>query len=209
MVLRVIFARIMAQIIIEIIAQKISFAPLFSSAIITEITAEILWLTYKCDELSASSLTSEPNVDPRLSDLFTRSFQRATGVCHLPQLLAWIFKVCSRHVSLLAPSDSLTFQHAWQQTRQTGAEFIWISRYRPTNSCTSVIACCMLHNPAENHADKSFRKIYHVNHHSPHSASRATKNYFIDPPNNKSNASEVVRVVADLLGISAACAIFL
>ena len=37
--------------------------------------------------------------------------------------------------------------------RQTGAELIWISRYRSTNSCTSVIARCMTRNLDANRAD--------------------------------------------------------
>ena len=37
------------------------------------------------------------------------------------------------------PSDSLTFLRARQQTRQTGVELIWVSRYRSTNRCALML----------------------------------------------------------------------
>ena len=108
---------------------------------IAENFSEILWPTYKCDELSARPLTSSQT--STCSRVMYTCVHSRSGTCHFlhprPVTLVYI-PACGRRVALLQISASLTFQRTWQQTWKTGAELMCISRYRSTNRWASVIA---------------------------------------------------------------------
>ena len=120
--------------------------PPFRSQIIAEIIAEILWPTYKCDELSARPLTLSQvssggcvmYMHPDFSHLQVcattctqwHAYISVSGACHflhpvtslhfsvrhacVTSCIQWLayISVCGMRVSLLASSDSLTFQCA-------------------------------------------------------------------------------------------------
>ena len=110
-----------------------------------------------------SPTNSRSSVNRQLSHAQACSFQRAMGMpVPSPSRYRVYISVCDKHVPLLPSRNSLTLLH---QTRQTGAELIWINRYRPTNHCTSVIARCILGSMDESRADNLrdyLRTFWHV-----------------------------------------------
>ena len=142
-------AQMIAQIIAQMITQRISenFCSSCLSRRLLQIFGEILWSTYRRDELSARPLiSSQTSTGGCVMCMFvyfslrqaratscthgqSRScaFQCAAGACHFlhPWPVTLVYRsVCGRRVPLLATSDSLTNQRARQQTRQTEAELI-------------------------------------------------------------------------------------